>query len=67
VFDPDGTLLLTVGTGGRQAGEFQLPAGLFIDSTDRIFVADQGNSRVQVFQYLSANYEKRAGTRKGKF
>ena len=47
-------LLLFVGSGGSRSGEFFLPAGLFIDSHDRIYIADQGNSRVQVFQYLRA-------------
>jgi len=43
-----------VGSGGRESGEFQLPAGMYIDAQDRIYVADQGNSRVQIFQYLQA-------------
>ena len=52
IFDEEGQLLLFVGAGGRNPGEFVLPAGMFIDEQDRIYVADQGNSRVQVFQYL---------------
>ena len=53
VFDEEGHLLLFVGAGGARQGEFFLPAGLSIDSHDRVYVADQGNARVQVFQYLS--------------
>jgi len=41
-----------VGAAGRGPGEFLLPSGLYIDKRDRIYVADQGNSRVQVFQYV---------------
>ena len=39
------------GTRGTQKGEFQLPAGLFIDHDDRIFVVDSFNRRVQVYRY----------------
>ena len=54
VFDADGQLLLFVGHGGADAGQFVLPAGIYVDERDQIYVADQGNSRVQVFQYLRA-------------
>ena len=53
IFDEEGHLLLSVGSAGRNPGEFLLPAGLYIDERDWIYVADQGNSRVQVFQYLT--------------
>jgi hypothetical protein len=29
-----------------------LPAGIFIDGQDRIYVADSYNRRIQIFQYL---------------
>jgi hypothetical protein len=29
-----------------------LPAGIFIDKRDRIYVADSYNKRIQIFQYL---------------
>jgi hypothetical protein len=32
-------------------GDFQLPAGLFIDGNDTVYVVDSYNRRVQVFQY----------------
>jgi DNA-binding beta-propeller fold protein YncE len=37
---------------GSWPAAFQLPAGIAIDEIDRIYVADQLNSRIQVFQYL---------------
>ena len=37
---------------GTHAGEFQLPAGLFIDHDDRVYVVDSFNRRVQVFHYV---------------
>jgi len=43
-----------VGSVGSGPGEFFLPAGLFIDKRNRVYVVDQGNARVQVFQYLRA-------------
>lgn len=51
VFDREGRLLYYFGARGTGLGEFQLPAGLFIDREDRIFVVDSYNRRVQVFRY----------------
>jgi hypothetical protein len=48
-----------VGAAGSGPGEFLLPAGLFIDGQDRIYVADQGNSRVQVFEYLKSGVARK--------
>jgi hypothetical protein len=42
-------------------GEFQLPAGLFIDREDRIFVVDSFNRRVQVYRYFGLPKQARAG------
>ena len=39
---------------GQTAGTFWLPAGIHIDGRDRIYVVDQINKRVQVFDYLDA-------------
>ena len=52
IFDDGGELLLFVGRIGAAPGEFWLPAGLHIDGRDRIYVVDQYNRRVQVFDYL---------------
>ena len=51
VFDRQGRLLYYFGSRGTHLGEFQLPAGLFVDHDDRIFVVDSFNRRVQVFRY----------------
>ena len=46
----------------RQAQwEFQLPAGLFIDREDRIFVVDSLNRRVQVYRYHGLPKQAKAG------
>jgi sugar lactone lactonase YvrE len=52
IFNRQGELLYYFGSNGTQAGEFQLPAGLFIDRDDRIYIADSFNRRVQVFHYF---------------
>ncbi len=41
--------LFRLGSRGSEAGEFLEPAGVAVDSADRIIVADSGNHRVQVF------------------
>lgn len=46
------SVLLFVGEPGRRPGDFQLPGGIYIDSHNQIFVADQLNGRVQVFEFL---------------
>jgi DNA-binding beta-propeller fold protein YncE len=49
-FSPDGRLLATFGQSGLRVGEFEGPTGLWIDSANRLYVADSGNGRVQMFQ-----------------
>ena len=43
----DGSPLATWGSRGSAAGQFLGPAGLAVDDADRVYVADQGNGRVQ--------------------
>jgi DNA-binding beta-propeller fold protein YncE len=54
IYSPDGSLLRSFGRTGAGIGEFNSPAGLWIDGTNRLYVADTNNGRVQVFQ-LSRN------------
>lgn len=65
IFNQQGELLLVLGgyyavsSSGKVApGGFSVPIGVDIDSTDRIYVVDQLNARVQVFQYLSQTYQR---------
>jgi hypothetical protein len=51
VFDQQGELLYYFGARGGQPGAFNLPAGMFIDHNDSVYIADSYNSRVQEFQY----------------
>lgn len=52
VFDDSGRLLLPIGGTGNGAGKFFLPGGVWSDATNRIFVADVFNGRVEIFHYL---------------
>lgn len=65
VFNPRGDLLLVIGgyyavsiSGKLAPGGFSVPIGMDIDANDRIYVVDQLNARVQVFQYLSEKYQR---------
>jgi DNA-binding beta-propeller fold protein YncE len=50
VFNQSGVLVSLFGHSGTSMQEFKMPSGMWIDSTDRIYVADTDNSRVQVFR-----------------
>jgi DNA-binding beta-propeller fold protein YncE len=48
-FSADGTLLLSWGEPGSDAGQFKLPHSVFIDRHERVYVADRENHRIQIF------------------
>jgi sugar lactone lactonase YvrE len=48
-FSPEGKFQLEWGKHGAEPGEFQRPQGLAIDKSDRLWVADACNHRIQVF------------------
>lgn len=65
IFNQQGQLLLVLGgyyavslSGKLAPGGFSVPIGMDIDSSDKIYVVDQLNARVQVFQYLSEKYQR---------
>ena len=55
VFSKSGAFLKTIGSSGTQAGQFQSPSDVSLDSDGNIYVADQGNNRVQKFD-LNGNF-----------
>ncbi|MEW6117901.1 MAG: 6-bladed beta-propeller [Nitrospirota bacterium] len=57
LFTERGNFLLTLGRRGSGHGEFWLPSGAFIDS-DRLYISDTYNQRVQVFQLYGNPYEQ---------
>jgi len=48
-FTKDGTFVKPWGRTGSKPGEFNSPHGLAFDSRGRLFVADTGNNRLQIF------------------
>jgi len=48
-FASDGTYLFQWGGRGREPGQFTRPQGLALDESDRLWVADACNHRIQVF------------------
>lgn len=50
IYDRKGMPLGVFGRVGPDPGEFERPTGLWIDASNRIFVADESTRRVQVFQ-----------------
>jgi sugar lactone lactonase YvrE len=49
IFNSDGKYIRSWGKLGSGPGEFRTPHGLAFDSRGRLFVADRGNVRIQVF------------------
>jgi len=54
-FAADGTFIKQWGQLGTAHGEFRTPHALEIDSQDRLWVADRGNHRLEIFD-LDGNY-----------
>ena len=48
-FSATGEFLGTIGEFGEGPGQFRVPHALAFDSQGRLFVADRGNSRIQIF------------------
>jgi len=48
-YSKDGKYLMEWGKPGKGPGEFNLPHSVAIDARQRVYVADRGNSRIQVF------------------
>jgi DNA-binding beta-propeller fold protein YncE len=55
VFNPSGTLLTTFGSAGSGDGQFAWPYGI-TKYQRRIFIADLGNNRIQVFSELHIDW-----------
>ena len=48
-FSPEGEYIMEWGQIGDATGEFRTPHGMAFDSQGRLFVADRGNHRIQIF------------------
>lgn len=69
VHSPTGKLLRAWGKTGKGDGEFDFPGGLAVASNGRVYVADQTNRRVQVFDKQGKFLSKwgKYGTAAGEF
>lgn len=56
----DGRLLMTVGSRGKEPGEFNFPTNVAVDGAGNLYVVDTGNFRVQVFD-VEGKYLKSFG------
>jgi DNA-binding beta-propeller fold protein YncE len=48
-FSKDGKFIMTWGKKGSAPGDLNIPHALALDSKGRLFVADRGNNRIQIF------------------
>jgi hypothetical protein len=48
-FSRDGKFIKVIGKKGSAPGELDQPHALAFDSQGRLFVADRGNNRIQIF------------------
>jgi sugar lactone lactonase YvrE len=59
-FSPDGTFIKEWGQIGVRHGEFRTPHALAFDAQGRLWVADRGNHRIEIFDqegnYLESRY-----------
>ena len=52
VFSAEASSCMPIGGTGSATGSFYLPAGVWVDTNNRVFVADMFNGRVVIFQFL---------------
>jgi tripartite motif-containing protein 71 len=55
IFTSDGTFITAIGSQGSEDGQFNRPEGVGVDpysNTGLVYVADTGNSRIQVFKLV---------------
>ena len=58
-FTPDGTFIKSWGGLGVRHGEFRTPHSMAFDSRGRLWVADRGNHRIEIFDQEGAYLESR--------
>eukprot|EP00440_Ansanella_granifera_P070702 gb/GFBE01076727.1/.p1 GENE.gb/GFBE01076727.1/~~gb/GFBE01076727.1/.p1 ORF type:complete len:565 (+),score=103.31 gb/GFBE01076727.1/:1-1695(+) len=67
VFDSKGTFIRSFGVRGRKDGFFHYPANIAVNDENALFVCDQGNHRIQVFNAADGTFlHKWGGSKKKK-
>eukprot|EP00930_Biecheleria_cincta_P043677 TRINITY_DN29974_c0_g1_i1.p1 TRINITY_DN29974_c0_g1~~TRINITY_DN29974_c0_g1_i1.p1 ORF type:complete len:567 (+),score=112.45 TRINITY_DN29974_c0_g1_i1:195-1895(+) len=67
IFDAKGTFLRSFGVRGRKDGFFHYPVNITVNDENALFVCDQGNHRVQVFNAADGSFlHKWGGSKKKK-
>jgi DNA-binding beta-propeller fold protein YncE len=51
-FDRDGNVIQMFGGQGTELGALSFPTGVAVDTHDRLYVAERGNRRVQIFELI---------------
>ena len=67
-FDLSGSFICAFGRPGKGKGEFNCPSAVLVDFNDRLIVADQGNSRIQILTskgYFFSIYRSKQVSRSG--
>jgi hypothetical protein len=67
ILDQQGNPISSLGKPGAQAGELRGPAGLAIDDSNRLWVADYSNHRIQIFESGTARVIGSRGSEEGRF
>ena len=55
VYNGGGELVTSLGQPGSRTGEFSSPRGLWVNASNRLYVSDTANARVQLFQLTSGD------------
>ena len=58
VFNQAGRLVASFGEAGSRAGEFSGPRGLWLDVSNRLYVSDTANARVQLFHLTECSRKR---------
>jgi peptidylamidoglycolate lyase len=65
-FSQDGEYITSWGSKGVGAGQFDVPHSIALDSQGRVFVADRGNARIQIFDEAGQFIKEWSGSSLGR-
>src|SRR5688572_1938150 len=65
-FSADGDYITSWGSYGTEPGKFDVPHSIALDSQGRVYVADRGNARIQIFDEVGQFIEEWKGSSLGR-